>query len=81
MTTLREGIAEMAAERTAHTTVMTSNELRTWRSGHGMTQAEASNWVGISRRTWIRYEMDERTIPRWLRIIVVSVPAASARRR
>lgn len=83
MTTLREGIAEIAEH---FTMIMTPAELRTWRLAHRMTQSQASEWVGVSRRSWIRYEQpsghrDYRPVPRWLRIIVVAVPASSALHR
>ena len=74
MTTLREGIADLAQERLERDPRLKSHELRAWRLAHGITQAEAAQWVGVSRRTWIRYEMDERTPPRWLKIIVGLVP-------
>ncbi len=49
---------------------MTAAELRAWRKTHGMTQKQAAKWVGVSERTWIRFEAGERDVPKWLRIIV-----------
>ncbi len=77
MTTLREGIAELAQERPR----LLGVELRRWRNKHGMTQKQAADWVEVSRRTWIRYENNERPVPRWLKIIVGCVPATIALRR
>lgn len=53
---------------------MTADELRTWRTDHGLTQKQAAHWVGVSRRLWIRWEMEERPVPKWLGILVRVTP-------
>lgn len=30
-----------------------------WRNKHGLNQAQAAKWIGISRRSWQRYEGGE----------------------
>ncbi len=75
MTTLKEGVQALAAERIDRTPRLMAAELRHWRKAHGMTQAEAAHWVGVSRRLWVRWEQDDRPTPRWLRIIVGLVPS------
>lgn len=55
---------------------MTPAELRDWRLAHGLTQAQAATWVGVSRRLWIRWEMGDRPVPKWLRIIVAVLPGS-----
>ena len=81
MTTLREGIAELATEINASEPRLTPAALRTWRLAHDMTQRQAAEWVGVSRRLWIRWEQpsggDHRPAPNWLRIIVGLVPLPS----
>lgn len=45
---------------------MRPDELRAWRVGRQLTQAEAERWWGIERptgRTWRRWERGERSIP------------------
>ena len=53
---------------------MTPTQLRLWRKQTRMTQAEAAGWVGISRRLWIRFEVGDRPIPKWLDIIAAMTP-------
>lgn len=74
MTTLHEGIREIADELNASRPPLRPAELRTWRLAHYLTQRQAAEWIGVSRRLWIRWEMNERPVPKWLRIIVGLTP-------
>ena len=38
--------------------------IRRWRDEQGWTQAEAAAWWGCDERTWRRYELGERTVPK-----------------
>lgn len=37
--------------------------LRTWRAAYGLTQAEAAEWLGVSRSTYSRYEGGRWPVP------------------
>lgn len=60
---------------------MTAAELRSWRTALGLTQARAAEWTGVSRRLWIRFEVGDRPVPKWLAIIVQVMPATIALQR
>ena len=79
MTTLKEGIAELATELNERKPRLGPDELRAWRLEQGMTQRQAAEWVGVSRRLWIRWEqrpdhVDHRPTTKWLMIIVGLTP-------
>ena len=38
--------------------------VREFREGKGWTQAEAAEWYGCATRSWRRYELAERPVPK-----------------
>ena len=49
---------------------MTPDQLRAWRERQGATQKAAAAWYGCTERSWQRYELGERRIPRPLAAII-----------
>ena len=49
---------------------MEKEELRIWRKTRGLTQAQAGELVGMTRRAWQSWERAERPIPGWLPLML-----------
>jgi hypothetical protein len=49
--------------------------LRTWRTGHGMTQAEAAKALGVSPRMWRYYEAGSHLLPKTVRLAGIGLDA------
>jgi hypothetical protein len=49
--------------------------LRDWRSGKGMTQAEAARALGVSPRMWRYYEAGSHLLPKTVRLAAVGLDA------
>jgi len=52
---------------------MSAAELKRWRIGHNLTQAEASDRLGIGRRSLIKYESDAEPVPLYVAKAAVAV--------
>jgi DNA-binding XRE family transcriptional regulator len=46
------------------------HDLRRWRTRHGLTQADAAEVVGVHERSWRKWELEERAIPKMLALLV-----------
>jgi hypothetical protein len=49
--------------------------LRAWRTGHGMTQAEAAKALGVSPRMWRYYEAGSHLLPKTVRLAGIGLDA------
>jgi len=49
--------------------------LRAWRTGHGMTQAEAATALGVSPRMWRYYEAGSHLLPKTVRLAGIGLDA------
>lgn len=47
-------------------TRLTPEELREWRETIGLSQRAAAERVGVDPRSWQKWELGERGVPRWL---------------
>lgn len=43
--------------------MVTPLTLKLWRERRGLTQADAASWIGVSPRTWRRWETGKQRIP------------------
>jgi hypothetical protein len=49
--------------------------LRSWRRGHGMTQAAAARALGVSPRMWRYYEAGSHLLPKTVRLAAIGLDA------
>ena len=45
---------------------LTPEELREWREALGLSQGRAAERVGANPRSWQKWELGERAVPKWL---------------
>ena len=49
----------------------TPEQIRAWRKGEGLSQTKAAEMAGVKLRAWARWESGERSVPQWLRDVLV----------
>ena len=64
-----------------YNSVMTSEELKKWRTENGYLQAELAGILGVAMMTISRWETETRSIPSFLHLALKSIPKKGGKKK